>query len=224
MSCKLEDGVQAKGGGFGVLNLRTQNIALMIKSLHKFVNQQTSFGLTWYGKPIILMVMYLTTVTTWDLFGGGTDSALWICLENSPHVEWEQVSPYFYGKISGTLTSWWENILNYIRLLWMRIFMSARLLRYRIYMICFSYHSLSLPIINCINSQINWSKSGTLVIGTPGTFPGEMHIPPKRYTIHWLALLLHHLHLNGSGNAIHCPNISFSAGCCYMTEIIFVIC
>ena len=56
-------------GGLGVLNLKTQNEALMMKNLHKFYNKVDTHGYNWSGTSTIKMVNW--QVTSRKVLSGG---------------------------------------------------------------------------------------------------------------------------------------------------------
>lgn len=58
-------------GGLGIINLRLQNDALLMKHLRKFYNRADIPWVRISGKNIITVV-YLTMLERWDPFGGET--------------------------------------------------------------------------------------------------------------------------------------------------------
>jgi hypothetical protein len=94
-------------GVLGVLNLRIQNVALLMKFVHKFYNRLDIpwVNLVWdFGGPTMLRVGSLIAPPRKVLSGGRMLSGYLLILEATLCLVWEMEALFFSGKMFGTIS------------------------------------------------------------------------------------------------------------------------
>ena len=86
-------------GGMGVLNLRIQNLALLIKFVHKFYNRLDTPRLIWCEIPTILRVGSFTAPLKKGPSGGKTLPNYSYTSEAMTCLVWEMEALFFYDRI-----------------------------------------------------------------------------------------------------------------------------
>lgn len=102
-------------GGLGVINLRQQNKALLMKNLRKFYNKHDLpwVQLTWNTHYNGLVPHELERN---DLFGGRIYSDFAHITAELRLVKWEMVQLFYFGMISGMALCFHSNILGSVHL------------------------------------------------------------------------------------------------------------
>ena len=210
-------------GGLGILDLRTQNEALLLKHLHKFFNRADIPWVHLVWESITLMVVFLITLKRVP-FGGGISKIFWISLK-----EWPQFLSLTVLLASFGMTVGVKALLNWLSQnfspLPKRLISLFSLLVWLFLPQAF-FTSLSLLRL-MINSRLSKAFYRTLtpqphlILGITSGAP--LISPLRRLTVTCLALAGQPQSLNGSGSHLVSQNIRFSFGFSSRTGLALVI-